>query len=189
MTTPTSIAISFERASLVQRGQQWLLRRLRRAAELVLTIVPLMLLLVGSCKTADLPGAYGGSAGADQFRIALFPDQVRVKDSEMYKPARGYVQRARTYVSGAPETLEMLTAREVTYLFGAPQWQRKDAVAKANVWQYSNGECVVDFYFYEDATGAAEQPAVSYADVRQRDDAHQLSGDAESDCLRAVMKI
>lgn len=188
MTTQASIAISFDHAALVQRGQRWLVRRLKRATELMLTLVPLMLLLVGSCKTADLPGAYGGSAGADQFRIALFPDQVRVKDSALYKPARGYVQRARTYVSGAPDTLEMLTAREVGYLFGEPQWQRKDAVAKANVWQYSNGECVVDFYFYDDAASETA-PAVSYADVRQRSDAHALSGDAESDCLRAVMKI
>ena len=188
MTTQTSIAISIDRAPLLERAQGWVASRLRRGAELVLTIVPLMLLLVGSCKTADLPGAYGGSAGADQFRIALFPDQVRVKDSEMYKPARGYVQRAQTYVSGAPETLEMLTAREVSYLFGEPKFQRKDAIAKASVWQYSHGECVVDFYFYDDA-GNAAQPAVSYADVRQRNDAHQLSGDAETDCLRAVMKI
>ncbi len=160
----------------------------------MLTLVPLMMLLVGSCKTADLPSAYGTAGGADQLRIALFPDQVRVKDTALYKPARGYVQRAQTYVSGAPETLEMLTAREVGYLFGEPQFQRKDSVAKAQVWQYSHGECVVDFYFYDDVATATDEAAVqpaavSYADVRQRSDAHRLSGDAKTDCLRAVMKI
>ena len=169
----------------MQRGQRWLVHRIARGAELMLTLVPLLMLLVGSCKTADLPGAYGGSAGADQFRLALFPDQVRVKDTDLYKPARGYVQRAQTYVSGTPDTLEMLTAREVSYLFGKPQWQRKDMVAKANVWQYSNNECVVDLYFYD---GGA-QPTVSYADVRQRHNARPLAGDAETNCLRAVMKI
>ena len=155
----------------------------------MLTLVPLMMLLVGSCKTADLPSAYGTAGGADQLRIALFPDQVRVKDAALYKPARGYVQRAQTYVSGAPETLEMLTAREVGYLFGEPHFQRKDSVAKAQVWQYSQGECVVDFYFYDEAEASVQPAAVSYADVRQRSDAHRLSGDAKTDCLRAVMKI
>ena len=168
-------------------SRAWLAGRVKRGAEVVLTLVPLLLLLVGSCKTAELPGAYGSAAGADQFRVALFPDQVRIKDGERYKPARGYVQRAQTYVSGAPETLEMLTAREVGYLFGKPQWQRKDMAAKANVWQYTDGECVVDFYFYD--APVIGQPAVSYADVRQRRDATPLDGAAESDCLRAVMKI
>lgn len=173
------------------RVRQWLARRIRRGAEMVLMLVPLLLLLVGSCKTADLPNAYGGTAGAEQLRLALFPDRVRVRDSALYRPARGYVQRAQTYVSAAPQTLPLLTAREIGYIFGAPKWQRKDSVAKASVWQYSAGECVVDFYFYDDAApaGAAAQPAVSYADVRQRRDAQPLSGEAESDCLRAVMKI
>ncbi len=188
MTTAPSIAIAFDHAALMQSGQRWLVARVRRVAQIGLTLVPLLLLLVGSCKTAELPGAYGGANGADQFRVALFPDQVRVKDSELYKPARGYVHRAQTYVSGTSETLEMLTAREIGYLFGAPQWQRKDAVAKANVWQYSNGECVVDFYFYDTVDGGTA-PDVSYADVRQRNSADHLSGDAKANCLRAVMKI
>lgn len=192
VTTSPSIAIAFDHDPLLLRGQRWLARRAKRGAELVLTLVPLLLLLVGSCKTADLPDAYGKKASAEQLRIALFPDQVRVKDTALYKPARGYVQRAQGYVADVPETLEKLTAREIGYIFGTPQWQRKDGIAKANVWQYSTGECVVDFYFYGDTAenvAAEAQPVVSYADVRQRSDAHPLKGDAESDCLRAVMKI
>lgn len=154
------------------------------AATVALVLMPLLMLLVGSCKTAELPGAYGSNAAPEQFRVALFPDQVRVKDAALYAPARGYVHRAQTYVAGAPETLELLTAREVGYLFGKPQWQRHDAAAK--VWQYSHGDCVVDFYFYNAAAGDA--PAVSFADVRARDTAEPLEGDAQRGCLSAVMQ-
>lgn len=159
-------------------------RRLGRAASTALALTPLLVLLVGSCKTAELPGSYGSNAGPEQFRVALFPDQVRVKDEALYKPARGYVQRAQTYVAGAPETLSMLTAREVSYLFGQPQWERRDA--SAHVWQYSQGNCVVDFYFYGNPD--AERPEVNYADVRDRATAEPLQGDAQRGCLRSVMR-
>lgn len=154
------------------------------AASIALGLMPLLMLLVGSCKTAELPGAYGSNAAPEQFRVALFPDQVRVKDAARYTPARGYVQRAQTYVAGAPETLELLTAREIGYLFGKPAWQRHDAATR--VWQYSEGDCVVDFYFY--GADAAAAPAVSYADVRARGTAEPLQGDAARGCLASVMR-
>lgn len=177
----TASVVTVAPLSLPRRCWQACAQRLRA----VLVLMPLLMLLVGSCKTAELPGAYGSNAAPDQFRLALFPDQVRVKDATLYKPARGYVLRAQTYVASAPETLEKLTAREVDYLYGAPAWARKDTVAGANVWQYRQEDCVVDFYFYGDTDG---RPAVSYADVRQRHDATPLQGDAQSGCLKAVMQ-
>jgi hypothetical protein len=157
----------------------------RAAVRLAMVAAPLLMLLVGSCKTAELPGAYGSNAAPDQFRLALFPDQLRAAHAEDYRPARGYVARAQTYVAGAPETLELLTAREVGYLFGEPAWSRKDAVAGAHVWQYRQDDCVVDFYFYGDS---AAQPAVSHADVRRRQGGGRLDGADRGQCLQSLMR-
>jgi len=132
-------------------------RNARRIARLALALLPLMVLLVGSCKTSGLANAYGGNGSPQQLRAALFPDSVNA-DAAHYIPAAGYVSRAQDYIKGAPEALKLLTEQEVAYLFGKPSLQRRDADAR--VWQYKTGACVVDFYFY----GAQKQ--VSYIDVR-----------------------
>lgn len=158
---------------------------LRGAARALMLFAPLVMLLVGSCKEADLPGAYGSNASPEQFRVALFPDQVRADDKNAYRPARGYVLRAQTYVADTPENLGKLTLREIDYLFGQPGWARHDAIANAKVWQYSEGDCVVDFYFYDTSRAA---PAVSYADVRRRNTARPLDGDDQAACLKSIMR-
>lgn len=135
-------------------------RKIRGVFSIFVALIPLAMLLVGSCKTAEMPGAYGGNSGDAQFRTALFPDRVHAVAGE-YKPAAGYVSRARKYVSAAPESLTRLTVEEVTYLFGKPTMKRRDA--EALVWQYKARGCVVDFYFYQE--GPAPAP-VSYVDFR-----------------------
>lgn len=136
----------------------------RRLMNLVLAVVPLMMLLVGSCKTSELPNAYGGNNDVSELRMALFPDrpQVAVKGGDAYTPAAGYLKRARKFVEGEPQVLSSLTQQEVTYLFGEPSMERRDA--NARVWQYKNDGCVVDFYFYE--KGGATAAPVSYVDYR-----------------------
>lgn len=137
-----------------------------RITRLAMTFLPLMFLLVGSCKTAELPGAYGSSAAPEQFRIALFPDSVAY-EGDNYKPAAGYVSRARSFVSGYPDTVMMLTSQEVAVMFGQPTFVRADADAK--IWQYQDKDCVLEFYFYESTTGEKKQaPAVSFYDVRSK---------------------
>jgi hypothetical protein len=133
----------------------------RRAVHIIVAILPLMMLLVGSCRTEDMPATYGSNAGAEQFRLALFPDRVHDASND-YRPAAGYVSRARTFVSGAPELLLRLTDREIEYMFGKPDMQRRDADAR--IWQYRAGDCVVDFYFY-----GADKTPVSYVDARGGD--------------------
>jgi hypothetical protein len=150
----------------------------RRMARLTAVLLPLVALLVGSCKTSELPGAYGGDAGPAQFRMALFPDRVNFK-AGVYSPAAGYVSRARAFVAGAPEALELLTETEIGYLFGSPAMERQDADAR--IWQYKTGACVVDFYFY----GGRESP-VSYVDVRLKDGG--MSGRRQEKCLRRLME-
>lgn len=134
-------------------------RNARRFMRLVALFLPLVLLLAASCKTSEMPGAYGSNAGPAQFRLALFPDQVHA--GVQYYPAAGYVSRARDYVAGDVSALTRLTEREVGYLFGKPEMERKDA--NARVWQYRTDSCVVDFYFY----GASDGRPVSYVDFRQ----------------------
>jgi hypothetical protein len=139
-------------------------RNARRIAHIAVALLPLMVLLVGSCKTSGLAGAYGGNTGPEQFRIALFPDSVNA-DAAHYVPAAGYVSRAQTYIKGDPASLKLLTAQEVSYLFGAPAMRRHDA--DAQVWQYKTSACIVDFYFYQDPAHTAQRP-VSYVDVRPK---------------------
>lgn len=131
----------------------------RRIVRIVIAFIPLIMLLVGSCKTSEMPGAYGSNAGAEQFRIALFPDRVNFEGSD-YKPAAGYVSRAQTYIEGDPAALMRLTEAEVGYLFGQPTQKRRDA--DAQIWQYKTEACVVDFYFY----GQDDGRPVSYIDYR-----------------------
>ena len=138
------------------------------------SVLPLMLLLVGSCKIEDLPGAYGGAGSPQAFRIALFPDQLKAWGQPDYRPARGYIERAQRYIAGNPKALEMLSARELVYVMGEPARKRRDADAR--VWQYKTAGCVVDVYFYGDTSGPA--PArVAHADIRG----------AKDDCLRHMM--
>jgi hypothetical protein len=131
----------------------------RRIARLALALLPLMVLLVGSCKTVDLSGSYSRSSDAEQIRTAFFPDRVKFTGAAYY-PAEGYIARAQKYVSDVPGALEHLTSEDIGYLFGKPALTRRDADAK--VLQYKADGCVVDFYFYGDGK------TVSYIDVRSR---------------------
>ncbi|MEZ0225268.1 MAG: hypothetical protein ACAH83_11995 [Alphaproteobacteria bacterium] len=139
----------------------------KRITRLVIAFLPLMMLLVGSCKTSQTSGIENIIAGMDDLRAALFPDRVIARDVGEYQPAAGYVARARGYVEGKPESLTHLTEQEVRYMFGAPTMQRHDADAR--VWQYRSGACVVDFYFY-DQPGVTNESAVAYVDFRLKND-------------------
>lgn len=164
-------------------------RNSRRIVRFVVVLLPLMLLLVGSCKTSTPEtAAYQPLAAEDRFRTALFPDRVNFTGMSYY-PAEGYIARARSYVSDDPETLSMLTEQEITYLFGKPTMARKDA--QASVWQYKTGTCVVDFYFY-DQPGLEDESRVSFVDVRRigKDGRMQFKTVSEarkSDCFETVI--
>jgi hypothetical protein len=142
-------------------------RNARRITRLVIAFLPLMMLLVGSCKTSQTSTINDLFTGMDSLRAALFPDRVIARDLGEYQPAAGYVSRARGYVEGDPASLQQLTEREIKYIFGEPAMQRKDADAR--IWQYKSGACVVDFYFYDDPAHKGES-AVAYVDFRVKDD-------------------
>ncbi|MFH1158835.1 MAG: hypothetical protein V1721_08185 [Pseudomonadota bacterium] len=162
-----------------------------RITRLIVALLPLMVLLVGSCKTSQLPWAYGGDAGSEQFRTALFPDRVNFQGAHYY-PAAGYVSRARIFVESAPEVLMMMTQQEIGYLFGKPTMHRRDA--DAEVLQYKTGSCVVDFYFYNEH-GTREPTQLSYVDLRLKEEMIQdgpprtepPSVSEQSECLRGVV--
>lgn len=135
-------------------------RNSRRLTHLLITLLPLMALLVGSCKTEQIPWAYGSNAGPEKFRTALFPDRVNYHGADYY-PAAGYVARAQTFIVGQPQSLTMLTRQEIGYMFGRPALRRQDA--DAEIWQYKAGGCVVDFYFYG-------QEELAHVDVRLKSD-------------------
>lgn len=157
-----------------------------------IAFLPLMMLLVGSCKTSVLPGSYGSNAGTDQFRIALFPDRVNYQGGDYY-PARGYVSRARKYVEGAPTALTQLTEQEITYLFGAPTVERKDADAR--IWQYRGEACVLDVYFYKQ-DDRANGYNVTHVDFRMTEDLSPgemvdvapATAQSQSRCIRTLVR-
>lgn len=142
-------------------------RNARRITRLVIAFLPLMMLLVGSCKTSQTSGIDNIIAGMDDLRAALFPDRVIARDAGDYHPAAGYVTRARGYVEGNPSSLTHLTDQEIRFIFGEPTMQRHDADAR--IWQYRSGACVVDFYFY-DQPGLTNESAVAYVDFRLKND-------------------
>jgi len=168
-------------------------RNANRIMRLVIAFLPLLMLLVGSCKTSALPGSYGSNAGPEQFRIALFPDRVNFHGGAYY-PAQGYISRARKYVEGVPAVLTQLTEQEIGYLFGAPTVERRDADAR--IWQYRGEACVLDVFFYQEE-GRDKGYNVTYVDFRMKEDldpAVQASGIApasagnRSRCIRTLVR-
>jgi hypothetical protein len=163
----------------VDKGFLLFYRNARRVAHLVVSLVPLMALLVGSCKTAQVSSLtdniYAGRDDAAQFRAALFPDMPGLSRAS-YRPAGGYVSQARNYVQRAPETMLMLTRDEIGYIFGKPSFRRHDA--DAEVWQYKTRSCVVDFYFYG-------KKQLSYIDARLKDQS-PASAKEQFQCLSRI---
>jgi len=166
-------------------------RNSRRLTRMIVTVLPLMVLLVGSCKTSQMSWTFGNNAEPEQFQTALFPDRVNFHGAHYY-PAAGYISRAQMFVVGQPQSLMMLTQQEIGYLFGKPTLHRQDA--DAEVWQYKAGGCVVDFYFY-DEKGARGRSRLSYVDVRLKDElvpgssprAVPVSVREQSECLDDVV--
>lgn len=167
-------------------------RNARRLARLGLAMVPLAVLLVGSCKTYESDTAYGSAEAPALFRLALFPDSRQAAANDDYRPARGYINRAQKYISGDPAALMKLTEREIGYLFGKPSMVRRDAAAR--IWQYRTEGCVVDVYFYKD--GARQNGFdVSYVDFRSGEEL-KIGGpiankpapqNSQSRCLRTLV--
>lgn len=157
-------------------------RNARRVTRLVITLVPLMALLVGSCKTTESSSlTEATTGGAAQFRTALFPDRA-TGTSAHYSPAAGYISQARDYVQNKPQSMMMLTREEIGYIFGQPALHRHDA--DADVWQYKTGACVVNFYFY----GKSQ---LSYVDVRVKDgdEAFRTEAASEHEVSKCLSRI
>lgn len=167
-------------------------RQTRRATALVVSLLPLLVLLVGSCKTPDTTHMSSAQTAPEQFQAALFPDRDD-KNASSYHPAAGYVARAQAFLASTPERLAMLTRQEIGYLYGTPVLKRVDA--DAEIWQYKAEGCVVDFYFYDKGVGKERSP-LAYVDVRSGDDLVRgtpiRDGDApkreQSRCLKSVSR-
>ncbi len=147
----------------------------RRISNLALALVPVMVLMVGSCKTpqsAYVAGSTTGPVSAQQLQSDLFPGA----GGKNFRPAAGYIAEARDFVDSKPHALLLLTRTDIGYIFGAPSFRRRDA--NAEVWQYKTRSCVVDFYFY------GEKPT-SYVDARLKNQ-FSVSGHQKSRCLRQI---
>lgn len=141
-------------------------RNARRLTRLGFALLPLMMLLVGSCKVSEVTDNFAGREKSAQFRAALFPDRAFASGGD-YQPAGGYVSRAQDFVAGNPDSLTRLTEMEIGFLYGRPERERRDA--NARVWQYKTASCVVDFFFYDDKDNLGASP-VSFVDFRLKKD-------------------
>lgn len=156
-------------------------RNARRIVSLMIALLPLLMLLVGSCRTSQMTyltdNAY---ESAERFQAALFPDRANFQGVN-YSPAAGYVAQARKFIEQAPQTMMLLTRKEIGYVFGKPDLQRRDA--DAEVWQYKAAGCVVNFYFYGDKP-------MSFADIRLTESnllvRERPSLTQQSSCLHAI---
>ncbi|MBL8712684.1 MAG: hypothetical protein JNM12_07275 [Alphaproteobacteria bacterium] len=167
-------------------GFYWHVRRnARRLSRLMLAMLPLMVLLVGSCKTSEVTDNFAHKNDVTQLRAALFPDRVETPD---YHPAGGYIARAQDFVQSNPAALTKLTEQEIGFLFGKPSMERRDADAR--IWQYKTPSCVMDVFFY-----GGDQSPVSYIDYRIKADLEQGSAPRteplgvrnQSKCLRKIV--
>jgi len=165
-------------------------RNARRLTRLGVAILPLMMLLVGSCKVSEVSDNFVGRDKSAQFRAALFPDRASARGGD-YQPAGGYVSRAQNFVEGDPASLQRLTEMEIGFLYGRPERERRDA--NARVWQYKTASCVVDFFFYDDKENLGASP-VSYVDFRLKSDldpaapqrAAPVSDRGQGKCLKKI---
>lgn len=132
----------------------------------LMCLVPLIALLVGSCKTIELSSLAPVAFDAPQVDVALLPQKTLVTGNEQ-RINRGYVYRAQNIVTKDPQKLIELTLQEVSYIFGEPTFSRKDADAR--VWQYKTSSCVIDFYFYKDDKKSSPD-SVSYVDMRFKEE-------------------
>lgn len=163
----------------------------RRLTRLGFALLPLMMLLVGSCKVSEVTDGFAGKDQTAQFRAALFPDSIAVK-GDFYRPAGGYIVRAQSFVEGEPAALSRLTEKEIGYMFGKPSMERKDA--EARVWQYRTESCAVDFFFYD--SGENDGNPVTYVDYRLGIDLdpeaapreEPLTERSQSKCLRRIVR-
>jgi len=156
----------------------------RRLTRIFVTLVPLMTLLVGSCKTAQLPMAYINKS---------FPTSIINKGS-ISTVSQSYSNRTSSgnRITGDSNSLLNLTQKEIGSLFGRPNFSRKDD--NARVWQYKTSKCVVDFYFYEEV-GSKGNNKISYVDIRFKEElipgsssrAKPASYKEQSNCLNGVV--
>ncbi|KZD12776.1 hypothetical protein AUP43_00075 [Oceanibaculum pacificum] len=71
-----------------------------------------------------------------------------------------------------------LTGEEVALLLGKPRYERRETPAR--IWQYGDGRCVLDVFFYPDPSGLR----VVYAESR---DPRSLSAMALAPCLSGLV--
>ncbi len=140
---------------------------LSKTTKKLMCLVPLMALLVGSCKTTELTSLAPVAFDIPQkVVVALLPQKTLIAGNEQ-RPNRGHIYRAQNIVTKDPQKLADLTLQEVSYIFGEPTFSRKDADAR--VWQYKTSSCVIDFYFYKDDKKTSTD-SVSFVDMRFKEE-------------------
>lgn len=127
-----------------RRGIGQIRRNARRA---LFALIVMSLFLAGSCRLPERSAFFSPQDRAASVRAQLFSDW----GSGGGVPARGFVAQARDYVSGVPDVLTDLTAREVSYLFGRPALVRNEGPSA--IWQYRGSTCTLNVYFADAGDG------------------------------------
>ena len=123
-----------------------------------------LLMLLAACQT-NAPGAQPevavvGGAGALNLPAAPKPDPEPIIDED-------------------PEQLMGMDRQALTGLLGQPTLVRREAPAE--IWQYSETDCVFDLFLYQ----AGDDARVVYMEARDRDARRAEARDCLNDILRA----
>ncbi len=146
-----------------------------RVSFLVLAFVGMALGLVGSCNTG-----VGGVHG-----VAYAATGSLVEDAAASGAGNGMTYwQMRSYgkaVTSNPSRILELTGSEIIGIFRAPGLERRDEPAV--VWQYMNGDCVLDIYFSADDNGSVMSRQALHFETRLKD-----GSEAEaSSCLKNIV--
>jgi hypothetical protein len=131
---------------------------------LVLAFVGMALGLVGSCNTSvggfnDAYASTGAAAGLRHWQVKSYEKMI----------------------TNDPGRILELTGAELSGVFRMPALERRDLPSV--VWQYVNGDCVLDVYFQADKDGSVLNSHAAHFEMRNRD-----GEDAEtSACLHSLV--
>ncbi len=131
---------------------------------MVIAFVGMALGLVGSCNTSAV-GAHDAYAATSHVR-ELTHWQIK--------------SYSKAVISDSLQLLNF-TGTEIAHIFKAPALERHDFPSV--VWQYMNGECVLDIYFNAGQDGNVLGKQAQHFEVRSRD----AGQEASASCMKQLV--
>ena len=139
----------------------------------------------GFCMLAALWLAACGpvSRGADRV-TGLFGSDANATSGPLHEDGRPVVASQRAW-SGTPDEVVGMSDADVRQIFGSPSYIRRESPAA--VWQYRQGDCIVDMFLYTEELGDAYQ--VEHVELRPTQAGGALSFAERQRCLNNLARV